>query len=132
MCNAPQSLTVRASRLHHIRRSAGTPYPSLNEERHDEFPEILRIWYSGYSPGQAISIFMTDGHGGVFHKSVPVPGTPTDITVSRDHRWLAAIYSAGGSAYVAVFAIDSYGDLTPVATSSPIGVAAFNGVAISE
>jgi len=33
---------------------------------------------------------------------------------------------------VAVFRIDAYGDLTPVATSSAIGVAAFNGVAISQ
>jgi hypothetical protein len=33
---------------------------------------------------------------------------------------------------VAVFSIDSYGDLTLAATSSPVGVTAFNGVAISE
>ena len=89
-------------------------------------------WYTGNSPGQAISIFFSDGRGGVFYKSVPVPGVPTDITVSRDGKWLAVIYTAGTNAYVAVFAIDAYGDLTPVATSSPIGVAAFNGVAISE
>ena len=89
-------------------------------------------WYTGNSPGQAISIFFSDGQGGVFYKSVPVPGVPTDITVSRDGKWLAVIYTAGTNAYVAVFAIDAYGDLTPVATSSPIGVAAFNGVAISE
>jgi len=38
----------------------------------------------------------------------------------------------GGSAYIAVFAIDAYGDLTPAATSSPIGVAGFSGIAISE
>lgn len=90
------------------------------------------IWYSGNSPGQAISIFFSDGQGGVFYKSVPLPGAPTDITVSADGKWLAVIYSATGSAHVAMFAIDAYGDLTPVATSSAIGVAAFNGVAISE
>jgi hypothetical protein len=90
------------------------------------------IWYTGNSPGRAISIFLSDGQGGVFYKSVPVPGVPTDLTVSRDQKWLAVIYSAGGAAYLAVFGIDAYGDLTPAATSSPIGVAAFNGVAISE
>ena len=89
-------------------------------------------WYTGNSPGQAISIFFSDGQGGVFYKSVPVPGVPTDITVSRDGKWLAVIYTAGTNAYVAVFAIDAYGDLTPVATSNSIGVAAFNVVAISE
>ena len=90
------------------------------------------LWYTGNSPGHAISIFLTDGQGGVFYKSIPLPGAPTDITVSPDKKWLAVIYSAGGSAYVAVFAIDAYGDLTPAATSSPIGVAGFSGVAISE
>jgi hypothetical protein len=68
----------------------------------------------------------------VFYKSVPVPGVPTDLTVSRDGKWLAVIYTSGGNAYVAVFAIDAYGDLKPVATSESIGVASFNGVAISE
>jgi hypothetical protein len=90
------------------------------------------IWYSGNSPGEAISIFFSDGQGGVFYKSVPVPGVPTDITVSPDGKWLAVIYTASGNGYVAVFAIDAYGDLSPVATSSPIGVGAFNGVAISQ
>ncbi len=90
------------------------------------------FWYTGNTPGQAISIFLTGGQGGVFYKSIPLPGAPTDITVSPDKKWLAVIYSAGGSAYVAVFAIDAYGDLTPAATSSPIGVAGFSGVAISE
>ena len=90
------------------------------------------LWYTANSPGHAISIFLTDGQGGVFYKSIPLPGAPTDITVSPDKKWLAVIYSAGGSAYVAVFAIDAYGDLTPAATSSPIGVAGFSGVAISE
>jgi hypothetical protein len=89
-------------------------------------------WYTGNSPGQAISIFFSDGQGGVFYKSVPLPGSPTDITVSRDYKWLAVIYSAGNEAYVAVFSIDSYGDLTPVATSSAVGVAAFSGVAFSQ
>jgi hypothetical protein len=90
------------------------------------------VWYTGNSPGKAISIFFTDGQGGVFYKSIPLPGSPSDITVSPDRKWLAVIYAAGGDAFVAVFAIDSYGDLTPVATSNSIGVAAFNGVAISE
>jgi len=90
------------------------------------------IWYTGNSPGQAISIFFSDSQGGVFYKSVPLPGSPTDITVSADGKWLAVIYSAGGNASVAVFSIDSYGDLTRVATSSAAGVAAFSGVAFSE
>lgn len=90
------------------------------------------VWYTGNSPGHAISIFFSDAKGGVFYKSVPVPGVPTDLTVSKDRKWLAVIYSAGGSGYVAVFAIDAYGDLTPEAASSPIGVSGFNGVAISE
>jgi hypothetical protein len=90
------------------------------------------VWYTGNSPGQAISIFFSDGEGGVFYKSIPLPGAPTDITVSRDGRWLAVIYSAGGDAHVAVFSIDAYGDLTPAATSSSVGVGAFSGVAISQ
>lgn len=90
------------------------------------------VWYTGNSPGHAISIFFSDGKGGVFYKSVPLPGAPTDITVSKDRKWLAVIYSANGSGYVAVFSIDAYGDLTPEATSSPVGVPTFNGVAISE
>ena len=90
------------------------------------------VWYTGNSPGHAISIFLTDGQGGVFYKSIPLPGAPTDITVSPDKKWLAVIYGAGGSAYIAVFGIDAYGDLTPAATSSPIGVAGFSGVAISQ
>jgi hypothetical protein len=90
------------------------------------------LWYTGNSPSQAISIFFTDGQGGVFYKSVALPGSPTDITVSHDRKWLAVIYSAGGEAYVAVFAIDAYGDLTHVATSSAVGVAAFSGVAFSQ
>jgi hypothetical protein len=90
------------------------------------------IWYTGNSPGQAISIFFSDSKGGVFYKSVPLPGSPTDITVSHDRKWLAVIYSAGGNAYVAVFSIDRYGDLTQVAKSSATGAAAFSGVAFSE
>jgi hypothetical protein len=91
-------------------------------------------WYTGNSPGMAISIFFSDGQGGVFYKSVPLPRVPTDITVSPDGKWLAVIYTASGEGYVAVFSIDAYGDLspTPVATSSSVGVAAFNGVAISQ
>jgi len=90
------------------------------------------IWYAGNSPGQAVSIFFSDNHGGVFYKSVSVPGVPTDITVSPDHKWLATIYTAGGSAYVAVFSIDGHGDLTQVATSKAMGAAAFSGVAFSQ
>jgi hypothetical protein len=90
------------------------------------------IWYTGNSPGHAISIFFSDGKGGVFYKSVPLPGAPSDITVSADHKWLAVIYAEGSEAFVGVFAIDGHGDLTSVATSSPIGVASFNGVAISQ
>jgi hypothetical protein len=90
------------------------------------------IWYTGNSPGDAISIFFSDGQGGVFYKSVPLAGSPTDITVSPDGKWLAVIYTASGEAYVAVFSIEAHGDLTPVAKSDPIGVAAFSGVAIGE
>ena len=90
------------------------------------------VWYTGNAPGDAISIFFTDDRGGVFYKSVPLAGSPTDITVSPDKKWLAVIYTASGNGYVAVFSIDHYGELTAVATSSPIGVAAFSGVAISE
>ena len=92
------------------------------------------LWYSGNTPGNAISIFFTDGQGGAFYKSVPLPGAPTDITVSADGEWLAVIYTAadGSGARVAAFGIDGYGDLSPVATSDPIGVSAFNGVAISQ
>ena len=91
-------------------------------------------WYSGNSPGQAISIFFTDGQGGTFYKSVPLPGVPTDVTVSQDGKWLAVIYTAadGSGARVAAFSIDRYGDLSLAATSNPTGVAAFNGVAISQ
>ena len=90
------------------------------------------VWYTGNSPGHAISIFFSDGKGGAFYKSVPLPGVPTDITVSKDRKWLAVIYAANDNGYVAVFAMDAYGDLTPEATSSPVGVPAFSGVTISE
>lgn len=90
------------------------------------------LWYTGNSPGHTISIFFTDGQGGVFYKSLPLPGAPTDITVSPDGKWLAVIYSASGDAHVAVYSIDAQGDLTPAATSPSVGVAAFSGVAISE
>jgi hypothetical protein len=92
------------------------------------------IWYSGNSPGQAISIFFTDGQGGKFFRSISLPGTPTDVTVSRDKKWLAVIYTAsdGSGARVSVFSIDHYGDLTLAATSTPIGVSSFSGVAISQ
>ena len=90
------------------------------------------VWYTGNAPGDAISEFFTDDQGGVFYKSVPLPGSPTDITVSSDRKWLAVIYSASGEAHIAVFSIDDHGDLTAVANSDSIGVTAFNGVAISQ
>jgi hypothetical protein len=90
------------------------------------------LWYTGNAPGDAVSEFFSDGQGGAFYKSVPLPGSPTDLTVSPDQKWLAVIYTSGGEGYVAVFSIDGFGDLTPVTTSSSIGVPAFHGVAISE
>jgi hypothetical protein len=90
------------------------------------------IWYAGNSPGKAISIFFSDGQGGSFYKSVPLPGAPTDITVSADGAWLAVIYTASDGAHVGVFSVDSYGDLTLVADSPTVGVAAFDGVAFSQ
>jgi hypothetical protein len=90
------------------------------------------VWYAGNSPGEAISIFFSEGTGGVFYKSLPLPGVATDVTVSRDGRWFAGIYTAGGSAYVSLFSIDAFGDLALVATSPAIGVGSFSGVAISE
>jgi hypothetical protein len=90
------------------------------------------VWYAGNSPGEAISIFFSDGAGGVFYKSVPLPGVATDVTVSHDGRWFAVIFTANGSGYVSLFSIDQYGDLTLVATSPAVGVAAFSGVAISN
>ena len=90
------------------------------------------VWYTGNAPNDAISEFFTDDQGGVFYKSVALAGSPTDITVSQDKKWLAVIYTAAGQGYIAVFSIDRHGDLKPVATSNAIGVASFNGVAISE
>ncbi len=90
------------------------------------------IWYTANSPGSAISIFFSDDKGGAFYKSVPLPGSPTDITVSPDQNWLAVIYTAAGAAHVAVFSIDNFGDLTMAATSPAIGAAQFSGVAISQ
>lgn len=92
----------------------------------------LSVWYAGNSPGMAVSIFFSDAKGGSFYKSVPVPGVATDITVSRDQKWLAVIYTAADGAHVAVFSIDEHGDLKQMATSQAIGVAAFSGVAFSE
>jgi len=89
------------------------------------------VWYAGNSPGHAISIFFSDDQGGTFYKSVPLPGVPTDVAVSRDGKWLAVIYTAGSEGYVAVFAIDGYGGLALAATSAT-GVAGTNGVAISQ
>jgi len=90
------------------------------------------VWYTGNSPGHAISIFFSDAEGGVFYKSVPLPGAPTDLAVSTDRKWLAVIYSTGSAAFVAVFSIDAYGGLVSAATSDSIGVTSFNGVAFSQ
>ena len=92
------------------------------------------VWYSGNSPGQAVSIFFSDGRGGRFYKSVSLPGVPTDVTVSSDNKWLAVIYTAadGSGGRIAVFAIDAYGGLSLAATSDPVGVTSFSGVAISQ
>ena len=90
------------------------------------------IWYTANSPGHAVSIFFSDDKGGVFYKSVPIPGTPTDIAVSPDKNWLAVIYTASGAAHIAAFSIDSYGDLNLAATSPAVGAAQFSGVAISQ
>lgn len=90
------------------------------------------VWYTGNSPGQAVSIFFSDDRGGVFYKSIPLPGAPTDITVSADKKWLAVIYSTAGNAYIAVFKVDHYGNLTLAATSEPMGIASFSGIAISQ
>jgi hypothetical protein len=90
------------------------------------------LWYTGNSPAGKISIFFSDGQGGAYNKSISLPGSPTDITVSRDGKWLAVIYTASSEGYVAVYSIDAYGDLTYVATSPSVSVAAFNGVAISQ
>jgi hypothetical protein len=92
----------------------------------------LSVWYTGNSPGDAISEFFSDSQGGVFYKSIHLPGSPTDITVSPDKKWLAVIYEVGSDAYVAVFAIDGHGDLTWTATSSAMSSTTFSGVAISE
>lgn len=90
------------------------------------------LWYSGNTPARAISIFFSDGMGGAFYKSVPLPGAPTDITVSPDGKWLAVIYTAADGGHIGVFSIDAYGDLTPAATTGAIGVPSFNGVAFSQ
>jgi hypothetical protein len=92
------------------------------------------IWYTGNSPGQAISIFFSDDQGGTFYKSVALPGTPTDLSVSPDGQWLGVIYTAadGSGGRIGVYSIDRYGDLTLAATSPAVGVASFDGIAFSE
>jgi hypothetical protein len=94
-------------------------------------------WYTGNSPGHAISIFFSDSKGGAFYKSVTLEdatGVPTDITVSPDGKWLAVIYTnaADTEGYVAVYSIDKYGDLTYVATSTYSLPNTIHGVAFSE
>lgn len=92
------------------------------------------VWYTANSPGMAIAEFFSDDRGGVLYKQVPLPGVPTDITVSPDQKWLAVIYTdASNQARIGVFSIDAFGNLTPFATTDPVaGVAAFNGVAFSQ
>jgi hypothetical protein len=90
------------------------------------------LWYSGNTPAKAISIFFSDGVGGSFYKSVPLPGAPTDLTVSPDGKWLAVIYTAVDGAHIAAYSIDAQGDLAPAATTSAIGISSFNGVAFSQ
>jgi len=90
------------------------------------------LWYSGNTPAHAISIFFSDGAGGAFYKSVPLPGAPTDLTMSPDGKWLAVIYTAADGAHIAVYSIDAYGDLSLAATTSAIGIPSFNGVAFSQ
>jgi hypothetical protein len=91
------------------------------------------IWYTGNSPGHAISIFFSDSQGGAYYKSIPLPGPPSDITVSRDFKWLAVIYTYLGEGYIAVYSIDAYGDLTYVATSTSSALpTTISGVAFSE
>lgn len=90
------------------------------------------VWYTGNTPNDSISIFFSDDQGGEYYKSVAVPGAPTDLAVSRDRKWLATIYTADDNAYVAVYAINTYGGLKLAATSAPIGVASFNGVTFSQ
>jgi hypothetical protein len=59
---------------------------------------------------------------------------PTDVTVSSDGQWFAVIYTAadGSGGRIAVYAIDGFGDLTLAATSGPVGVSGFSGVAFSQ
>ena len=92
------------------------------------------VWYAGNSPGETVSIFFSDGQGGTFYKSVPVGGVPTDVSVSPDGKWLAVIFTAsdGSGGRISVFSIDSFGDLSLAATSDPMGIASFNGVAFSQ
>jgi hypothetical protein len=92
------------------------------------------VWYTGNAAGHAVSIFFSDSQGGVFYKSVPVPGVATDVAVSPDRQWLAVNYTATDSSggHIAVFSIDAYGDLTLAATSPGISVPGFSGVAFSE
>ena len=58
---------------------------------------------------------------------MPLPGVPTDVTVSSDGSWLAVIYTAADASggRIAVFAVDTY---SLAVTANPIGVASFNGV----
>jgi len=131
--HSPDSLAlVNSSRMVFPILGPQPPYPSNAPCWLAKGPG--NVWYSGNSPGQAVSVFFSDGQGGVFYKSVPVPGTPTDLAVSPDRKWLAVIYTAADNsgARVAVFSIDFRGDLTPVATSSPVGASAFHGVAFSQ
>ena len=121
--------------------SDGTEYPIVGTDT-AILPTPPAGWLKGQGacgiqgilPGMAISIFFSDSKGGAFYKSVPLPGmgTPKDITVSPDFKWLAVIYTYDSEGYIAVYSIDTYGDLTYLATTPSVGVAAFSGVAFSE
>jgi hypothetical protein len=90
------------------------------------------LWYTTNPPVQAISEFFTDSNGGIYYKNVPTVGGATDLSLSGDGQWLAMISENNGAALVSVYAVAPKGDLTLVATSSPIGIGKFNGVAISD
>jgi hypothetical protein len=121
-----------------IVNKSGTEYPILGPPMYPANAPCWvakgkgNIWYTGNTPGKAISIFFSDSQGGASYKSISLPGGPTDITVSPDGKWLAVIYTVGSDGYVAVFSIDAYGDLSPVATSTFSLPASISGVAISQ
>ena len=99
------------------RRLSSSQRPLLGGERAGE-----RVVYGKFSRACYLHILQRRPRRGVLQIDTLAGGAPTDITVSRDGKWLAVIYvAASGEGYIGVFSIDAYGDLTPVATSSPIG-----------